>query len=241
VERLDEPDGRRAARVRLTVDLQFDFRAEPSRCPPLALAAIDLLDREFAVLYPLDVGVDPSRPPWTNPRTVLSRPAVSKAPAVEAVAQMKARRHRLRHPDGPAGLGHLSEAAGRAARGRVRPCTGAGNPWVAELRPGPPSSVVRDHVRAGHDRSWNTSGFYRPVRARRAWCCATLADAYKALRKHGPGRGQDRRAPPTSSSGSASWSARSTPACSTSGSSSATHPARLVAQAETGPPGPSPV
>ncbi len=75
VEQLDEPDaeGRRA---RLTVDLQFDF-ALNQPLSPLALAAIDLLDRE-SPSYPLDV-VSIIEATLDNPRHGAVRPAVQGA------------------------------------------------------------------------------------------------------------------------------------------------------------------
>ena len=84
VEQLDEPDDE-GRRVRLTVDLQFDF-ALNQPLSPLALAAIDLLDRE-SPSYPLDV-VSIIEATLDNPRTVLSA-QLFKARG-EAVAQMKA-------------------------------------------------------------------------------------------------------------------------------------------------------
>ena len=114
VERLDEPDelGRR---VRLTVDLQFDF-ALNQPLSPFALAALELLDRE-SPSYPLDV-LSVIESTLDNPRQVLS--AQQFRARGEAVARDEGRRHRLRHPHGPAGLGDVPEAAGGAAGGRVR-------------------------------------------------------------------------------------------------------------------------
>src|SRR5450631_1755197 len=84
VERLDEPDAE-GRRVRLTIDLQFDF-ALNQPLSPLALAAIELLDRE-SPSYPLDV-VSVIEATLENPRTVMSA-QLFKARG-DAVAQMKA-------------------------------------------------------------------------------------------------------------------------------------------------------
>src|SRR5580698_7828131 len=84
VERLDEPD-EEGRRVRLTVDLQFDF-ALNQPLSPFALAAIELLDRE-SPSYPLDV-VSVIEATLDNPRTVMSA-QLFKARG-DAVAQMKA-------------------------------------------------------------------------------------------------------------------------------------------------------
>src|SRR5215471_18616789 len=84
VERLSTPDddGRT---VRLTVDLQFDF-ALNQPLSPLAVAAVDLLDRD-APSYALDV-LSVIESTLDNPRQVLSA-QLFKAKG-EAVAQMKA-------------------------------------------------------------------------------------------------------------------------------------------------------
>ena len=60
-------------------------------------------------------------------------------------------------------------------------------------------------------------GFYSLARSE-GLVLRYLADAYKALRQTVPESRAHRGARPTSPSGSASWCARPTPACSTSGS-----------------------
>ena len=159
-----------------------------------------------------------SSPPWTTrarccPRSS-SRPAARRS-------RDEGRGHRVRGADGAARGRHLPQAAGRAAgRARTR-STGAGHPWVADHELSP-KSVVRDM----YERAMTFVeyvGFYELARSE-GLVLRYLADAYKALRQTVPEEAQDRGARPTSSSGSASWSARSTPACSTSGSSCATRP-----------------
>ena len=81
-------------------------------------------------------------------------------------------------------------------------------------------------------------GFYELARSE-GLVLRYLADAYKALRQTVPGRGPHRGARATSSSGSASWCARSTPACSTSGSSCATRRGRRPRTAGRAPTGPA--
>src|SRR6202030_2949117 len=84
VEKLDLPD-QQGRLVRLTVDLQFDF-ALNQPLSPLALAAIELLDRDSPA-YPLDV-LSVIESTLDNPRQVLS--AQQFRARGEAVAQMKA-------------------------------------------------------------------------------------------------------------------------------------------------------
>jgi hypothetical protein len=176
VERLDEPaaDGRQ---VRLTVDLQFDF-ALNQPLSPLALAAIDLLDRE-SPSYPLDV-VSIIEATLDNPRTVLSA-QLFKARG-EAVAQMKAdgidydtRMDLLDSVTHPKPLDELLEAAYDMYR--------RGHPWVADYALAP-KSVVRDM----YERAMTFVeyvGFYGLSRSE-GLVLRYLADAYKALRNTVP-------------------------------------------------------
>ncbi len=176
VQQLDEPDseGRRA---RLTVDLQFDF-ALNQPLSPLALAAIDLLDRESPA-YPLDV-VSIIEATLDNPRTVLSA-QLFKARG-EAVAQMKAdgldyetRMDLLESVTYPRPLADLLEAAYDMYR--------RGHPWVADYALAP-KSVVRDM----YERAMTFVeyvGFYGLSRTE-GMVLRYLADAYKALRNTVP-------------------------------------------------------
>ena len=176
VEQLDEPDseGRRA---RLTVDLQFDF-ALNQPLSPLALAAIDLLDRE-SPSYPLDV-VSIIEATLDNPRPVLSA-QLFKARG-EAVAQMKAdgldyetRMDLLESVTYPRPLADLLEAAYDMYR--------RGHPWVADYALAP-KSVVRDM----YERAMTFVeyvGFYGLSRTE-GMVLRYLADAYKALRNTVP-------------------------------------------------------
>jgi superfamily II RNA helicase len=176
VERLAEPDaeGRQA---RLTVDLQFDF-ALNQPLSPLALAAIDLLDRD-APGYPLDV-VSVIEATLDNPRTVLS--AQQFRARGEAVAQMKAdgvdydtRMDLLESVTYPRPLADLLEAA----YGMYR----RGHPWVADYELAP-KSVVRDM----YERAMTFVeyvGFYGLSRSE-GLVLRYLADAYKALKQTVP-------------------------------------------------------
>jgi len=176
VEELDEPDadGRRA---RLTVDLQFDF-ALNQPLSPLALAAIELLDRE-SPSYPLDV-VSIIESTLDNPRTVISA-QLFKARG-EAVAQMKAdgvdydtRMDLLDSVTHPKPLADLLEAAYDMYR--------RGHPWVADYAFAP-KSVVRDM----YERAMTFVeyvGFYGLSRSE-GLVLRYLADAYKALRNTVP-------------------------------------------------------
>ena len=176
VERLDEPDAD-GRQVRLTVDLQFDF-ALNQPLSPLALAAIDLLDRE-SPSYPLDV-VSIIEATLDNPRTVLSA-QLFKARG-EAVAQMKAdgidydtRMDLLDSVTYPKPLDELLEAAYDMYR--------RGHPWVADYALAP-KSVVRDM----YERAMTFVeyvGFYGLSRSE-GLVLRYLADAYKALRNTVP-------------------------------------------------------
>ena len=176
VERLDEPDAE-GRQVRLTVDLQFDF-ALNQPLSPLALAAIELLDRE-SPSYPLDV-VSVIEATLDNPRPVLSA-QLFKARG-EAVAQMKAdgieydeRMDLLESVSYPRPLDDLLEAAYDMYR--------RGHPWVADYELAP-KSVVRDM----YERAMTFVeyvGFYGLSRSE-GLVLRYLADAYKALRKTVP-------------------------------------------------------
>ena len=176
VERLVEPDAE-GRQVRLTVDLQFDF-ALNQPLSPLALAAIDLLDRD-APDYPLDV-VSAIEATLDNPRTVLS--AQQFRARGEAVALMKAdgldydtRMDRLESVTHPRPLADLLEAA----YGMYR----RGHPWVADYELAP-KSVVRDM----YERAMTFVeyvGFYGLSRSE-GLVLRYLADAYKALKQTVP-------------------------------------------------------
>jgi superfamily II RNA helicase len=176
VERLAEPDAE-GRQVRLTVDLQFDF-ALNQPLSPLALAVIDLLDRD-APDYPLDV-VSAIEATLDNPRTVLS--AQQFRARGEAVAQMKAdgldydaRMDRLESVTHPRPLADLLEAA----YGMYR----RGHPWVADYELAP-KSVVRDM----YERAMTFVeyvGFYGLSRSE-GLVLRYLADAYKALKQTVP-------------------------------------------------------
>ena len=148
-----------------------------------------------------------------NPRQVLS--AQEYMARGEAVAAMKAegidydeRMELLDEVSYPQPLDELLEAAYEMYR--------TGHPWVADHELAP-KSVVRDMWERAMSFGEYVA-FYRLARSEGA-VLRYLADAYRALRvgcraTRGPSRST------TSSSGSASWCARSTPACWTSGSGS---------------------
>jgi superfamily II RNA helicase len=176
VERLAEPDAE-GRRWRLTVDLQADF-ALNQPLSPLALAAVELLDRE-SPSYPLDV-LSIIEATLDDPRQVLSA-QLFKARG-EAVAQMKAdgieyeeRLELLGEVTYPRPLADLLGAAYEMYR--------RGHPWVAdhELRP---KSVARDM----YERAMTFVeyvGFYGLARSE-GLVLRYLADAFKALRQTVP-------------------------------------------------------
>ena len=176
VERLDTPDAE-GRLVRLTVDLQADF-ALNQPLSPLALAAIDLLDRDAAT-YALDV-VSVIEATLENPRQVLSA-QLSKAKG-EAVAAMKAdgieyeeRMELLEDVSYPKPLADLLGAAYEMYR--------RGHPWVADYELAP-KSVVRDMF----ERAMTFTeyvGFYGLARSE-GLVLRYLADAYRALRQTVP-------------------------------------------------------
>ena len=136
VERLSEPD-ENGRSVRLTVDLQADF-ALNQPLSPLALAAIELLDRESPE-YPLNV-LSVIEATLDNPRQVLS--AQLFRARGEAVAAMKAegieyeeRMELLESVTYPMPQADLLEAAYNIYR--------QGHPWIADYELAP-KSVARD-------------------------------------------------------------------------------------------------
>ena len=180
VERLAEPDelGRR---VRLTVDLQFDF-ALNQPLSPFALAALELLDAE-SPSYALDA-LSVIESTLDNPRQVLS--AQQFRARGEAVAQMKAdgldydtRMDLLDSVTYPKPLEDLLQHAFGIYR--------RGHPWVADHELAP-KSVVRDM----YERSMTFTeyiGFYGLSRSE-GLVLRYLADAYKALRQTVPEDGK---------------------------------------------------
>jgi superfamily II RNA helicase len=176
VERLDEPD-EQGRRWRLTVDLQDDF-ALNQPLSPLALAAIDLLDRE-SPSYPLDV-LSVIEATLDDPREVLSA-QLFKARG-EAVAQMKAdgieyeeRMELLDEVTYPRPLADLLEAAYDIYR--------RGHPWVADHQVAP-KSVARDMYERAMTFAEYVS-FYGLPRSE-GLVLRYLTDAYKALRQTVP-------------------------------------------------------
>ncbi|HEX5997333.1 MAG TPA: DUF3516 domain-containing protein [Jiangellales bacterium] len=136
VERVSTPDAAGRS-VRLTVDLQYDF-ALNQPLSPLALAAVELLDRE-SPSYALDV-VSVVESTLDDPRQVLS--AQQFKARGEAVAAMKAegieydaRMELLEEVTHPRPLEDMLAAAYEMYR--------RGHPWVADHTLSP-KSVVRD-------------------------------------------------------------------------------------------------
>ncbi|MCP2166529.1 DEAD/DEAH box helicase [Goodfellowiella coeruleoviolacea] len=176
VERLDEPD-EEGRRVRITVDLQFDF-ALNQPLSPFALAAIELLDKE-SPSYALDV-LSVIEATLDDPKQVLS--AQQFKARGEAVAAMKAegieydqRMDLLESVTHPKPLAELLEAAYTTYR--------RGHPWVADYQLAP-KSVVRDM----YERAMTFVeyvGFYGLARSE-GLVLRYLADAYKALRQTVP-------------------------------------------------------
>jgi superfamily II RNA helicase len=176
VERLAEPDedGRS---VRLTVDLQDDF-ALNQPLSPLALAAIELLDRE-SVEYPLDV-LSVIEATLDDPRQVLSA-QLFKARG-EAVAEMKAEgieyEERMALLDSvtyPRPQADLMEAAYNIYR--------QGHPWIADYQVAP-KSVARDMFERAMTFTEYVA-FYNLSRSE-GLVLRYLADAFKALRQTVP-------------------------------------------------------
>ncbi|HJY03437.1 MAG TPA: DUF3516 domain-containing protein, partial [Streptosporangiaceae bacterium] len=176
VEQLPAPD-ESGRRVRLTVDLQYDF-ALNQPLSPFALAAISLLDVE-SPSYALDV-LSVIESTLDDPRQVLS--AQKFRARGEAVAQMKADgveyEERMELLDGvtyPRPLADTLEAAYDIYR--------RGHPWVLDYSLSP-KSVVRDM----YERALTFSeyvAFYGLSRSE-GLVLRYLADAYKALRQTVP-------------------------------------------------------
>jgi superfamily II RNA helicase len=176
VERLAEPDSE-GRRWRLTVDLQDDF-ALNQPLSPLALAAIELLDRE-SPLYPLDV-TSIIEATLEDPRQVLS--AQLKKARGEAVAAMKSegieyeeRMALLEDVMYPRPLADVLEAAYDMYR--------RGHPWVADYQIAPKSVVREMYEQAMTFAEYVAS--YGLARAE-GIVLRYLADAYKALRQTVP-------------------------------------------------------
>ncbi|GAA2006872.1 DUF3516 domain-containing protein [Nakamurella flavida] len=176
VERLDTPD-ETGRRYRLTADLQVDFALDQP-LSPLALAALDLLDRE-SESYALDV-VSLIEATLEGPRPVLS--AQRFKARGDAVAAMKSdgieyeeRMALLEEVDHPKPLADLIEVAFESYR--------AGHPWVAEYQP-EPKAVVRDM----YERAMTFSeyvAFYGLARSEGV-VLRYFADAYRAMRRTVP-------------------------------------------------------
>ena len=176
VERLPEPDSD-GRWVRLTVDLQEDF-ALNQPLSPLALAAIELLDRSSPD-YPLDV-LSVIESTLDDPRQVLSA-QLFKARG-EAVAAMKAdgieyeeRMDLLEAVTYPRPQADLLEAAYNIYK--------QGHPWVADHALSP-KSVARDLYERAMTFAEYIS-FYGLARSE-GLVLRYLADAYKAMRQTVP-------------------------------------------------------
>jgi superfamily II RNA helicase len=176
VEQLDEPD-EQGRRIRITVDLQLDF-ALNQPLSPLALASIDLLDRESPT-YALDV-VSIIEATLDDPRQVLS--AQQFKARGDAVNQMKAdgieydeRMALLENVTYPKPLEELLLAAYDAYR--------RGHPWVLDHHLSP-KAVVRDMFERAMTFTEYVS-FYQLARSE-GLVLRYLADAFKALRQTVP-------------------------------------------------------
>jgi superfamily II RNA helicase len=176
VERLASPDADGRC-VRLTVDLQDDF-ALNQPLSPLALAAIELLDRS-APDYALDV-LSVIESTLDNPRQVLS--AQQFRARGEAVAAMKAegidyeeRMELLESVTYPQPLADLLSAAYDIYR--------RGHPWVADYELSP-KSVAREMFERAMTFPEYIS-FYGLARSE-GLVLRYLADAYKAVRQTVP-------------------------------------------------------
>jgi superfamily II RNA helicase len=176
VEKLPAPD-EQGRMVRLTVDLQLDF-ALNQPLSPLALATIDLLDRDDPG-YPLDV-LSVIESTLEDPRQVLS--AQQFKARGEAVQAMKAdgveyddRMALLEDVTHPKPLQELLHAAYETYR--------LGHPWVADYHLSP-KSVARDM----YERAMTFVefvAFYQLARGE-GLVLRYLADAYKAMRQTVP-------------------------------------------------------
>src|ERR1700712_1424443 len=176
VIKLDVPDedGRR---YHMTADLQLDFALDQP-LSPLALAALELLDRESAE-YALDV-VSLIEPTLEGPGPVLSAQRFkARGEAVQAMKsdgiEYEERMARLEDVDYPKPLADLVEVAFESYR--------SGHPWITEYQP-EPKSVVRDL----YERAMNFSeyvAFYQLQRSEGV-VLRYLADAYRAMRRTVP-------------------------------------------------------
>jgi superfamily II RNA helicase len=176
VEKLDEPD-ETGRTIRLTVDLQFDF-ALNQPLSPLALAAIELLDKE-SPSYPLDV-LTVIESTLESPRQILS--AQQHKARGEAVNQMKAdgieydqRMELLEAVKHPEPLKELLDAAYEMYR--------QGHPWVADYHL-EPKAVVRDMFERAMTFGDYVS-FYQLARSE-GLVLRYLADAFKAVKQTVP-------------------------------------------------------
>ncbi len=176
VEKLDEPD-ETGRSIRLTVDLQLDF-ALNQPLSPLALATIELLDREDPS-YALDV-LSVIESTLEDPRQVLS--AQQHKARGEAIQGMKAegieyddRMVLLEEVTHPKPLAELLNAAYETYR--------RGHPWVADYHLSP-KSVARDMYERAMTFVEYVS-FYQLARSE-GMVLRYLADAYKALRQTVP-------------------------------------------------------
>ena len=176
VVRLDEPDalGRRYV---MTADLQLDFALDQP-LSPLALAALDLLDRTSPE-YALDV-VSLIEATLEGPGPVLSAQRFkARGEAVQAMKsegiEYEERMALLEEVDYPKPLADVVEVAFESYR--------RGHPWVTEYQP-EPKSVVRDL----YERAMNFSeyvAFYQLQRSEGV-VLRYLADAYRAMRRTVP-------------------------------------------------------
>ena len=176
VERLETPDDQ-GRRWRLTVELQEDF-ALNQPLSPLALATIELLDRESPD-YPLDV-VSVIESTLENPRQVLA--GQLKRARAEAMTAFKSegldyteRMNLLDAVTYPRPLADVLEAAYDMYR--------RGHPWVADYELSP-KSVVREMYEQAMTFSEYVA-YYGLARAEGV-VLRYLADAYKALKQTVP-------------------------------------------------------
>jgi superfamily II RNA helicase len=176
VEKLDEPD-EQGRTIRVTGDLQLDF-ALNQPLSPLALASIDLLDRQSPT-YALDT-VSIIEATLDDPRQVLS--AQQFKARGEAVNAMKAdgieydeRMALLENVTYPKPLEELLLAAYDAYR--------RGHPWVLDHHLSP-KAVVRDMFERAMTFTEYVS-FYQLARSE-GLVLRYLADAFKALRQTVP-------------------------------------------------------
>ena len=176
VERLATPDSE-GRRWRLTVNLQDDF-ALNQPLSPLALAAIELLDRE-SPLYPLDV-TSVIEATLEDPRQVLS--AQLKKARGEAVAAMKMegieyeeRMALLDDVTYPRPLADVLDAAYNMYR--------RGHPWVADYQ-----LATKSVVREMYEQAMTFAEYVASYGLARAEGIVLryLADAFKALRQTVP-------------------------------------------------------